>query len=704
MKKNTAFRALALASVLLAAVPAFAGTTATFLKQVHSYSADVAENGWYCNLSKAKAYATKNKMPLVVVWSNGDACGHCVSFENACKRAVFKNYVKESGVVWVFGYTKDGHDGARNTGSIYKFAYKNQTQFPLIRIYWPAGKVDVYTKGDDTTGGSGDTSGAKKAVSYFKSKLSKYKYTPPSDDEEEDDDAEPAVEPYTIEFAPNGATNEMDSVETQVGVKTALPACTLLRPDWSFTGWAKSATGSVAYKDSATVKDLTTVSNGTVTLYAQWKRITYRTYYTKLKTNITVSDMKGWTTSSSFPGMKWNSSTGKWSGKPTKAGTFTIKYKKSSSSATRKFVVVKDALVFADETAVSTSAEAGEELSLDLSPTSFPGAVKSVKVTGLPAGLEYSDGKITGASTMVGTFKVTVTAVSAKSQTLTRTITISIAVPDCCIGTFNGFVGLGFPEDASSPLYITNRGSVRISAPASAALSAKVVTAKASYSLSATGWNVGEDGTYSATLLSSNGKHSLFLSVAAPEAEEETEETEEEEQAGEQEEVAEEEETDDSFATIGVFTPSYGTEYAVWAQRAAFGLDSSGEYLDETAAAAMPQLVGKWYFKAVKSGSSWVLKTATAKTATVTLTVSSSGTAKLAGKIGSYAVSASSSVFLFADDVEAGFASADFALPVTVSKTKKTLNVSLDLLFGDAADNGGGRFATPGVAKVENFR
>ena len=181
MKRLATFAAAA-----LYAACACAGTTAEFLKQVADYSADVAENGWYCNLSKAQAYAIKNKMPLVVVWSNGDACGHCVTFENACKRAVFKNYVKESGVVWVFGYTKDGHDGARNTGSIYKFAYKNQTQFPLIRIYWPAGKVDVYTKGDDTTGGSGDTSGAKKAIAYFKSKLSKYVYTPPSGGEEEE--------------------------------------------------------------------------------------------------------------------------------------------------------------------------------------------------------------------------------------------------------------------------------------------------------------------------------------------------------------------------------------------------------------------------------------------------------------------------------------------------------------------------------------
>ena len=167
------------AAAMLASCGAYAASaTATFVKQVRSASAEAVENAWNRDLDKAKAYALANKMPLVVVWSNGDACGHCVTWERNASSAAFKNYVKESGVVWVFGYPGDKHHGARNSGKIYKFAYKSQKQFPLIRIYWPAGKVDTATTGDNTSGGSASSAAVKKQINYFKNVLKKYKYVP----------------------------------------------------------------------------------------------------------------------------------------------------------------------------------------------------------------------------------------------------------------------------------------------------------------------------------------------------------------------------------------------------------------------------------------------------------------------------------------------------------------------------------------------
>lgn len=167
------------AATMLASCGAYAASaTKTFVTQVRSAKSAAAENAWNCDLDKAKAYAVKNKMPLVVVWSNGDACSHCVAWEKNASTTAFKNYVKESGIVWVFGYPGDKHHGARNTGKIYKFAYKNQNQFPLIRIYWPAGKVDKTTTGDTTSGGLTTASAVKKQINYFKSALKKYKYSP----------------------------------------------------------------------------------------------------------------------------------------------------------------------------------------------------------------------------------------------------------------------------------------------------------------------------------------------------------------------------------------------------------------------------------------------------------------------------------------------------------------------------------------------
>lgn len=171
---------IAAAAAFFACTAAWAaadGPTATFMKQVLSKNAAARENYWHRDLDSAKAYAEKKKMPLVVVWSNGDACTHCTTWEANANTTKFKNYVKSSGIVWVFGYPGDGHQGARNSGKIYKFAYKNQTQFPLIRVYWPAGKIDKFATGDQTNGGGSKSANVTKQINYFKNLLKKYKYT-----------------------------------------------------------------------------------------------------------------------------------------------------------------------------------------------------------------------------------------------------------------------------------------------------------------------------------------------------------------------------------------------------------------------------------------------------------------------------------------------------------------------------------------------
>ena len=75
----------------------------------------------------------------------------------------------------------------------------------------------------------------------------------------------------------------------------------------------------------------------------------------------------------------------------------------------------------------------------------------------------------------------------------------------------------------------------------------------------------------------------------------------------------------------------------------------------------------------------------------------------LAGKVGSYAVSASSSVFVFTADVEAGFVRADFTIPVTVSKTKKTLDIWTNLWFDKSNAHVDARNEGVGVATVKSY-
>ena len=665
-------RILALLVAATTTLPLLAGQTATLLKARTASSKAVTPGVWHANFSKAKTYATSHGVPLIAVWSNGDACGHCVTFESACNSSYFKSWMKSSKCVFFFTYS--GESAGKVGGTVFHWCRKNKnTAYPFVRIYWPKGGVDVATVGDTVDGGKSGKTGGKKAVAYIKKKLTKFFSSASTA-------AAVAVKPYTIEFAPNGATNEMAAITTKVGATVTLPACTLLRPDCAFAGWAKSETGAVAYKNKASVKNLTSVSNGVVTLYAKWTRVTYRTYYTGIKYTISMGDCKGWTTSTKVAGMKWNKSTGKWTGTPTTAKTYSVKFKKGSSSKTRKIVVVKDSIKFADESVTQRVVGVGEPLVLDLTPTTAAGEVKTMSVAGLPAGLAYAGGVISGTPQQVGTFKITATAVSSAGQKLTRTFSLVIGVPDCCIGTFNGFIGTA-DSNRLDVLDLINRGTFKLSAPSNANLSVKIVTAKGTYALTGLGWTYNGDGTYTANLQTSGGKDTVSVTV------------------GEQARALSEE-----FCDIGVFLPSYGTAYDVWAQRSPFARDAKGAYVDPVAKAVMPSVIGKWYFKVYAVGSQWEMAYTTAKAANLTLSVAADGTATLAGKVGSYKVSATSAVFLFGEDVENGFVRSDFVVPVTVSKTKKALDIWLNLWFDRSNAHFNARGEGIGAAWVESFK
>jgi len=158
----------------------FGGITATIVKSRSAKSDPVTLGKWHCNFSKCKDYAVKNKVPLIAVWSNGDACGHCVMFEESINSTVFKNWMKTSGCVFYFVYSGDGGDGAVDSDVFHWIRGNKNTSYPFVRIYWPKGKVDIATVGDTIDGKRDGATGGKNAVAYFKSKLSKYKPATPT--------------------------------------------------------------------------------------------------------------------------------------------------------------------------------------------------------------------------------------------------------------------------------------------------------------------------------------------------------------------------------------------------------------------------------------------------------------------------------------------------------------------------------------------
>ena len=76
---------------------------------------------------------------------------------------------------------------------------------------------------------------------------------------------------YKVAFDANGGQGKMSAQKMTYGKAKKLSANKFTRKGYDFLGWAKSKTGTVAYKDQAAVKNL--VANGkTVKLYAAWKK------------------------------------------------------------------------------------------------------------------------------------------------------------------------------------------------------------------------------------------------------------------------------------------------------------------------------------------------------------------------------------------------------------------------------------------------
>ena len=148
-----------------------ASTTTTFLK---SRVSKPTPGKWSSGFSAVKKYSEANKIPLIAVWSNGDACGHCINFEKSIMQSVFTKWAATSGCVFWFGCSSDKTTDDKLGGTGYKWCYNNGavTQYPLTRVYWKAGKVDVSKSGGKWTG---DTAkGGSKFVANLKTTLKKF--------------------------------------------------------------------------------------------------------------------------------------------------------------------------------------------------------------------------------------------------------------------------------------------------------------------------------------------------------------------------------------------------------------------------------------------------------------------------------------------------------------------------------------------------
>lgn len=149
------------------------GTTSTFLKKRVSKP---TLGKWSSGFSAVKKYAESNNVPLIAVWSNGDACGHCVNFEKSIMESAFTTWQASSKCVFWFGCSSDKTADDKFEGTGFTWARnKKLTQYPFVRVYWKGGKVDTYKSGDDWTGGK--ATGGATFVKKLKDLLKNYKPT-----------------------------------------------------------------------------------------------------------------------------------------------------------------------------------------------------------------------------------------------------------------------------------------------------------------------------------------------------------------------------------------------------------------------------------------------------------------------------------------------------------------------------------------------
>lgn len=89
---------------------------------------------------------------------------------------------------------------------------------------------------------------------------------------------------YTVQFDAGSGSGQMDSVKATYDQTVKLSECTLTPPDDGkvFAGWSLDRNGSVRYKDSAEIRNLTTQAGEAVTLYAVWREKANNAYIAKL--------------------------------------------------------------------------------------------------------------------------------------------------------------------------------------------------------------------------------------------------------------------------------------------------------------------------------------------------------------------------------------------------------------------------------------
>lgn len=148
-------------------------------------SGAIVPGEWNSNFTAAKSYAEKNGTPLLILWSN-PGCAQCNKMKTACNTGTFVTWRREKQIVMVIS------EGDKSSKS---FAKNSSGKYPYMRLYWPAGNVDVRFSGRSSTIPASGATLQAQLINYLNALLKNWvpgtKY---EGGEETDDDDEPGDE------------------------------------------------------------------------------------------------------------------------------------------------------------------------------------------------------------------------------------------------------------------------------------------------------------------------------------------------------------------------------------------------------------------------------------------------------------------------------------------------------------------------------
>ncbi len=118
----------------------------------------VTPGEWCSNFTAAKAYADEKNVPMLIFWAN-PGCSQCAKLESACKSDDFKAWMKETQMIFVFGYGT----GSADAKACKEFVKNSTKEFPYMGVYWKSN-----TAGEEVlqrfTGRSGKMLGVSKSL------------------------------------------------------------------------------------------------------------------------------------------------------------------------------------------------------------------------------------------------------------------------------------------------------------------------------------------------------------------------------------------------------------------------------------------------------------------------------------------------------------------------------------------------------------